>query len=111
RRACRGRAVGLHGDRASDARAARPRPPLSALRLSERHARPPERLEREGAGRALAADLRRRRALRDPAAEGDPDDLVAPDQTLLVAARAEVRDPGLPPAGLLLRLRAALARL
>src|SRR5207253_2138423 len=44
------------------------------------------------------------------AAESDPRDLVAPDQALLVAALAEVRDPGLPPAGLLLRLRAVRAR-
>src|SRR5262249_18402094 len=101
----RRRAVGLHRDRPAHARAARSRPPLPELRLPQRHARPPERLEREGAGRRLAPDLRRRRALRNPAVEGDPDDLVAADQALLVAALAEVRDPGLPPARVLLRLR------
>src|SRR5207248_2624358 len=84
--------------------------PLAAVLLPQRHARPPERLEREGARRPCAADLRRRRALGDPAAEGDSRDLVAADQALLVAALAEVRDPGLPPAGLLLRVRAVLAR-
>ena len=58
-------AVRLHGGLPADAPAARPRPGLPALRLPERHARPPERLERAGAGLLLAADLQRRRALRE----------------------------------------------
>src|SRR5439155_5431829 len=105
----RRRAVRVHGDRPADAGAARPRRALPALRLPQRHARAPERLEREGPRRALAADLRRRRAFRDPPAQGDPGDLVAPVQGLLVADVAEVRDSGLSPAGLLLRLRAVFA--
>ena len=53
----------------------------------------------------VAADLRRRRALRDPAAQGRADDLVAAREGLLLAAAREVRDPRLPPARLLLRAR------
>ena len=85
--------------------AARPRPDLPALRLPERPARAPERLERAGARLPVTADLRRRRALRDPAAEGRADDLVAAGEGLLLADAREVRDPRLPPAGLLLRAR------
>ena len=85
--------------------AARPRPDLPALRLPERPARAPERLERAGARLPVAADLRRRRALRDPAAEGRADDLVAAGEGLLLADAREVRDPRLPPARLLLRAR------
>src|SRR5205823_9984628 len=75
---------------------------LQALRLPERPARPPERVERAGARLPLAADLRRRRAKRDPPAEGGPVDLVAPAQGLLLAHGPEVRDPRLPPARVLL---------
>ena len=60
-----------------DARAARPRPHLPALRLPERHARAPERLERARARLPVAADLRRRRALRDQAPQRRAADLVA----------------------------------
>ena len=88
-----------------DARAARPRRALRALRLPERHARAPERLERARARHPLAADLRRRRALRDQAPQGRAADLVAARQGLLLAAAGEVRDPRLPPARLLLRAR------
>ena len=75
----------LHGALARGAAAARPRPPVPALRLPERHARPPERPERARARRPLAADLRRRRAVGDPAALGRAAHLVAPLQGLLVA--------------------------
>ena len=60
-------AVRLHGGRQEHARAARPRPDLPALRLPERHARPPERDQRARAGRAVAAGLRRRREVGNPA--------------------------------------------
>ena len=83
---------------------------LPALRLPERHARPPERPERARARRPLAADLRRGRAVGHQAALGRAADLVAPVQGVLVADGAEVRDPRLPPARLLLRLRRADAR-
>ena len=59
-------AVRLHGDLAADARDARPRPRLHGLRVPERPPRAPERLERARARLPVAADLRRRRALRDP---------------------------------------------
>ena len=98
-------AVGLHGGLAARAGAARPRPDLPALRLPERHARAPERLERARARLPVAADLRRRRALGDPPAQGRAGDLVAAREGLLVAAVGEVRDPRLPPARLLLRAR------
>src|SRR5205823_484021 len=97
----RRRAVRLHGGGASDARANRPRRALSALWVSQQHAAAPERLEREGARRSVAPDLRGRRALRDQAAARRACDLVAAVQGLLVADVAEVRDPGLPPAGVL----------
>src|SRR5262249_36642799 len=92
----RGLAVGLHGDRAADAGPPRPRPDLHALRLPERHARPPERVERAGPGRGLEAGLRRRRALRYPPDACRPGDLVAALQGLPLAPAGEVRDPGLP---------------
>ena len=57
---------GYTGDRRSRRSAARPRPRLPALRLPERHARPPERLERARARLPVTAGLRRRRALGDP---------------------------------------------
>ena len=56
-------AVRLHRRLARDARAARPRPHLHELRLPERHARSPERLERAGARLPVSSDLRRGRAL------------------------------------------------
>ena len=59
------------------ARAARPRPRLHALRLPERHARPPERRQRPRPRRPVAPDLRRRRALRDPPPQGRAAHLVA----------------------------------
>src|SRR5581483_2638224 len=95
----------LHGARPGRARAARPRPDLPGLRLPERPARAPERDQRAGARLPVAADLRRRRALRDPAAEGDPADELAAAEGLLLADAREVRDPRLPPARLLLRPR------
>src|SRR6185503_8811025 len=98
-------AVGLHGHLAAVPPAAGPRPDLPALRLPERPARAPERLERTGARLPLAADLRRRRALRHPAAQGRADDLLAAAEGLLLADEGEVRDPRLPPARLLLRAR------
>ena len=52
---------------AADPRAPRPRPDLPALRLPQRHARPPERRQRARAGRPVAPDLRRRRAVGDQA--------------------------------------------
>ena len=55
----------LHGALARRARPPRPRADLPPLRVPERHARAPERRLRERARRALAADLRRRRALGD----------------------------------------------
>src|SRR5205814_9317473 len=66
---------------------------------------PPERLERAGARRPITAGVRRRRKIGDPAAPGRALDLAAPLQGLLVAALAEVRDPRLPPARVLLRAR------
>ncbi len=91
-------AGGLLGDLARDPRAARPRPDLPALRLPERPARAPERLERARARLPLAADLRRRRAKRDPHPQGRAPDLVAAGEGLLLADAREVRDPRLPPA-------------
>ena len=86
-------------------RAARPAPDLQALRLPERHARPPERRQRARARRPVAADLRRRRALGDQDAQRRPAHLVAAREGLLLAAAGEVRDPRLPPARVLLPLR------
>src|SRR6185436_926212 len=91
----------LHGDLALDALAARPRPDLPRLRLPQRHARAPERLERARPGLPLAAGLRRRRAVRDQAAPRRPAHLLAAGEGLLLAAAREVRDPRLPPARLL----------
>ena len=54
--------AGLHGGLARDARAARPRPGLHALRLPERPARAPERRQRARPRHPVTADLRRRRA-------------------------------------------------
>src|SRR5205085_10412855 len=88
----------LRGDLVADARPARPRPHLPALRVPERPARAPERLERAGARLPVAADLRRRRAQRDPDPQGRAADLLAPGQGLLLADEGEVRDPRLPPA-------------
>ena len=51
---------------------------LHALRLPERHARAPEHLERARPRHPVAADLRHRREVRDPTAQGDPEDLLAP---------------------------------
>ena len=62
---------------------------------------------RERARRAVAADLRRRRALGDQDPQRRAADRVAPLQGLLVADEGEVRDPRLPPARLLLRARHA----
>src|SRR5439155_23636338 len=70
-------------------------------------ARAPERVERAGARLSLASDLRRRRAQRDPDPQGGAADLLAAGQGLLLADAREVRDPGLPPARLLLPARAA----
>ena len=100
--------VGLHGGRPLDARAARPRPHLSALRLSERHARAPERDQRPRARCPVATRLRRRRDARASACAACPRDLLAADEGVLLADAREVRDPRLPPARLLLRLRAPL---
>ena len=49
----------LHGDQPPHARAARPREHLPALRVSERHARPPERVVGTRPRHPVAADLRR----------------------------------------------------
>src|SRR5439155_2014439 len=98
-------AVRLHLRLARVSRAARSRQALQALRVPERHARPPERVERACPRRSVAADLRRRRAFRDPPAEGRADDLLAAAEGLLLAAADEVRDPRLSPARLLLHLR------
>ena len=97
----------VHGALARRAPAARPRAPLPPLRLPERHARPPERPERPRARRAVAPDLRRRRAVGDPHPQRRAADRVAALQGVLVADDAEVRDPRLPPARLLLRARRA----
>src|SRR3954452_10360226 len=94
----RGFAVRLHRNLARDARAARPRPHLPWLRLPQRHARAPERLERARARLLLASGVRRRRALRDQDPPRRAADLVAPLQGLPVAAAREVRDSRLPPA-------------
>ena len=93
----------LHRALARGARPARPRADLPPLRLPERHARAPERDLRERARRAVATDLRRRRALGDQDPQRRAADRVAPLQGLLVADEGEVRDPRLPPARLLLR--------
>ena len=70
-------ADGLHRDLARVPPAARPRPHLSGVRDAERHARAPEHLERARARLSLEADLQRRRALRDPPAQGRAAHLVA----------------------------------
>ena len=95
----------LRRDLARDARAARPRPRLHALRLPERPARAPERHQRAGPRHPVAADLQRRRALRDPHPQGRAAHLVAAPEGLLLADEGEVRHPRLPPARLLLRAR------
>src|SRR5439155_19629032 len=65
--------------------AARSRAALQALRLSERHARAPERLERPRPGHSVAADLRRRRAFWNPPPEGRADDLLAALEAVFLA--------------------------
>ena len=70
-------AVRLHRDRPPDARAARPRPDLHALRVPERPARAPERVERASPRRPVAPGVRRRRALGHPPAPRRAGDLVA----------------------------------
>ena len=102
--------AGLHGARPRRAAPARPRPHLPPLRLPQRHPRAPERDQRPRAGHPLAADLRGRRALGHPSAQGRAADLVAARQGLLLAHAGEVRDPRLPPARLLLRARLPDAR-
>ena len=97
----------VHRALARGARAARPRPRLPPLWVPERHARPPQRPGRARPRRRLASHLRRRRALRDPHPRGRTAHLVAPVQGVLVADEGEVRDPRLPPAGVLLRARRA----
>ena len=92
----------LHGDLAAHAAAARPRPDLHVVRLPQRHARAPERVERARARLPLAPDLRRRRALGDQDPQRRAADLVAALEGLLLADAREVRDPRLPPARLLL---------
>ena len=84
---------------------ARPRQHLSALRLSERHARPPQRVVGARPRHPVTADLRRRRAVGDQAAIGRPADLVAADEGLLLAHGPSLCDPRLPPARLLLHRR------
>ena len=61
--------------------------------------------QRTRARHPLTADLRRRRAVGDPSAQGRAADLVAAREGLLLADAGEVRDPRLPPARLLLRAR------
>ena len=89
---------GYTADLAGDAAPARPRPALRALRLPQRPARPPERLEPPRARLPVAADLRRGGAERHPPAQGRAHDLLAPAQGLLLADEGEVRHPRLPPA-------------
>ena len=72
------------------------------VRLPERHARAPERVERARARLPVAADLRRRRALGDQDPPRRAAHLVAALEGLLLADAREVRDPRLPPARLLL---------
>ena len=72
---------------------ARPRPHLPALRLPQRHARPPQRRRGAGARCGVTAHLQRRRAVGYPLLAGDPGHLVALAQGVLLAALAEVRDP------------------
>src|SRR5436305_14701154 len=85
-------AVGLHGRLAGDARAARPRPRLHELRLPERHARPPQRLERARARLPIAAHLRRRRALEHALPARRAAHRLAARARLLLAALGEVRE-------------------
>src|SRR5205807_1277006 len=73
--------------------------------LPQRHARAPERLERPRSRLSLTADLRRRRALRNQAAQSRAIDLVAAGQGFLLADAPEVRDPRLSPARVLLPAR------
>src|SRR5207249_2005781 len=82
-------AVRLHGDRVRDARS---RPDLSALRLPERHARPPERLERARSRLPVPPRVRSRRAVGDEAPARRTGDLVAVAEGVLLAAAGEVRD-------------------
>src|SRR5204862_4659313 len=78
--------VGLHGHLTPDAGAARPGPGLHAVRLPERHAGPPQRLERTRARLPVAAHLRRRRALDDALSPRRATDRVAAAARLLLAA-------------------------
>ena len=80
------------------------------LRLSERHARAPERDQRPGARRPVATRVRRGRDIGHPPAPCDPGYLLAADEGVLLADAREVRHPRLPPARLLLRLRAPRSR-
>ena len=78
---------------------------LSRLRLPERHARAPQRLECACPRLPVPPRVRRRRAVGDQAAQGRPAHLLAAAEGVLLAAAREVRDPRLPPARLLLRAR------
>src|SRR6266540_4044440 len=98
-------AIRLHGREPGDSRAARSGPHLSRLRLPQRHARAPERLERARPRRHRAPRVRRRRTIGDQDPQGRAADLVAPPEGLLLAHAGEVRDQGFPPARLLLRPR------
>ena len=71
----------------------------------ERHARPPQCVERTCPRHPVPPDLRRRREVGDPAAQGDPTHLVAAPERVLLADVPEVRHPRLPPARLLLYRR------
>ena len=79
-------AVGLHSHLAGDARAARPRSRLHELRVPERHARPPQRLERACARLPVAPDLRGRRAIEHAVPARRAADRVAARARLLLAA-------------------------
>ena len=68
----------------------------TAATVSQRHARPPECLERSRSGPSLAPDLRPGRALRDQPQPRRAVDCVAAVEGLLLAAAREVRDPRLP---------------
>src|SRR5207237_10917129 len=93
-----GLAVGLHGRQPRDARAARPRAHLPPLRVPERHARAPERVEPARAGLSLAADLRGGGAERHSAVARGAGDLLAAPEGLLLADAREVRYRRPPPA-------------
>src|SRR5439155_21085346 len=100
-------AVRLHGCEPRDPRAARPRADLPRLRLPERHARPPERVECARPRRPLTPGVRGRRAVRNQDPQGRAENLVAAPEGVLLADAREVRDPRLPPTGLLLCPRLA----